>query len=125
MPMPVLVSDDLARFRIHDGDEITAFVVMRGETSLTGHTSYSWNVRHRGKVIAHGEDLVTGAHMDRGPLAMLCTFVGFLEAAGEAYAASMRGRHTENLDMFPEPVNELAYRYAEQLEFFRFEHEEN
>lgn len=99
-------------------------MVDRQETGPHGHTSYRWTVRHNGKCVQRGTDLLTGAHLDRGPLPMLCTFVGLLEAAAESYRAWMAGRHTENLDMFSEAVNELAYRYAEQLEFFRFEHEE-
>ena len=123
MPMPLLVSDDLARFQITHGDETTSFMVSRGTTDLEGHTSYEWTVRYRGAVVQRGEDMVTGAHMDPGPLAMLCTFLGFLEAAGEAYARSMRGHTSDNLGMFNDSVNQLAYRFAEEIEFFRLEHE--
>lgn len=125
MPFPLLVTDDLARFTIRDTDEVLVLMVDRRDTGPDGHTSYGWTVRHNGKVIQRGEDMATGAHMDRGPLPMLCTFLGFLEAAGEAYAAHMRGRHSDNLDMFTDEVNELAYRFSEQIEFFRFEHEDN
>ncbi|WP_344105818.1 hypothetical protein [Myceligenerans crystallogenes] len=67
--------------------------------------------------VAVGDDLRSGVGAPADPDEMLRSLVSFLSAAGEAYAHTMRNPATpsENLDLFPEWLNEAAYQNISEL----------
>ena len=64
-----------------------------------------------------GTDLHLGARLPAANTRAAKTLLSFLYAAGEAYETELEGNiDSENLDLFPMPVNEWAYVHAEEIE---------
>lgn len=64
-----------------------------------------------------GADLHLGPRLRPDNLRAAKTLLSFLYAANEAYLTELEGNiDSENLDLFPMPVNEWAYVHAEDIE---------
>ncbi len=88
-----------------------------------GRSRYQYYIDGPG--IEHeGDDLQSGAG-GGGLQEGMSSLLAFLGAAAEAYAASMRGRESDNADLFPAAVNEWAYQNDSEIGSLQFELDEN
>ena len=71
------------------------------------------------------DDLQSGNGFGKTLAQGLESLLAFLGAAGESYRAGMDGRESENADLFPAWVSELAYLYADEIEMIREEIAQN
>lgn len=88
-----------------------------------GRTRYHYYIDGPG-LDFDGDDLQSGAgggSLQEG----FGSLMSFLGAAADAYRAGMRGRESENADLFPSAVNEWAYQNDSEIQALQMDLEEN
>jgi hypothetical protein len=88
-----------------------------------GRAVYCYKITDEAAGIDHeGADLHLGPRLRPDNTRAAKTLLSFLFAAGEAYETELEGNiDSENLDLFPMPVNEWAYLNAEAIEVAQVE----
>jgi hypothetical protein len=88
-----------------------------------GSPLYRYRITDEAARIDHeGADLRLGGSHKPDNTKAAETLLSFLSAAGEAYETELEGRiDSENLDLFPTPVNEWAYVNAGEIEMAQVE----
>ena len=64
---------------------------------------------------------VGGGNLQKG----MSSLLSFLGAAAESYRSTMRGKESENSDLFDPLVNEWAYQHEDEISSLQYEIEES
>lgn len=82
-----------------------------------GRLTYKHIIRdEHEQVLEEGTDFRSGVNDTIDNERMMCCVLSFLDAAGDAYAAEMGGRKSENGDLFSSRVCEWAYQNASEIQ---------
>jgi len=107
--------------RLADGSSISIGYSPRSGDA--GRVRYEYVIDMADGQSCEGSDLQSGC--GGGTLREgLSSLLSFLAAAAEAYSAGMRGRDSDNADLFPEDVCEWAYQNSDELSMLQVEVDE-